>query len=169
MGNARKERRRAEARQKEHEAKKNKGGFYKGMEGVWLDEHGNRRIYEISVTPDGDVISRHGCDPKLAFICFADLMKNGDFSRAFILKLADQYRKEQQSENKKPSRWEWLKFWKKKPVNPIVPPPTPTSQLSDLEYAKKLEALRNESNEVDELEAVASVQPVNLTKVENES
>ena len=70
----------------------NKAGFKASDEGVFLDKHGNRRIYEIALTPEGEVVSRFGAHPVQIMNIFVLLMEENTQSRAMVLSSARQYR-----------------------------------------------------------------------------
>lgn len=86
QSNSRKERR-------QHD-QPNAAGFKKGDKGVFLDKHGNRRIYEISLTPQGEVLSKFGAHPVQITAIFHHLMESNVQSRQMILMAAQKFRKE---------------------------------------------------------------------------
>lgn len=93
MSNARRNRR-AKHRSTGIDAhKQNKAGFYKGMPGVFLDKHGNRRIYEIRLTPEGEVEGLIGAHPKQVMACVDLLMQKHPQIRSIILLSSRRFRR----------------------------------------------------------------------------
>ena len=62
--------------------KMNKGGFYAGMRGVTLDEHGNRKMISFVVEPEGYGNAQIFCHPKLAKACIQDVMQYNPMIKA---------------------------------------------------------------------------------------
>lgn len=56
--------------------KMNAGGFYEGMPGVVLDQYGNRKMIEFTVTPQGISTSLLHAHPKLCKTAIQDAMQN---------------------------------------------------------------------------------------------
>lgn len=56
--------------------KMNAGGFYEGMPGVVLDQYGNRKMIEFTVTPQGVSTSLLHAHPKLCKTAIQDAMQN---------------------------------------------------------------------------------------------
>lgn len=86
---------RSKARKSGIEAdKQNAAGFYKGMDGVFLDKEGNRRIYEISLSPDGTINVKLGCHPIQASHIIAQLMTDHPMTRQFVFIAVEKYKAE---------------------------------------------------------------------------
>lgn len=56
--------------------KMNAGGFYEGMPGVVLDQYGNRKMIEFTITPQGISTSILHAHPKLCKSAIQDAMSN---------------------------------------------------------------------------------------------
>lgn len=56
--------------------KMNAGGFYDGMPGVVLDQYGNRKMIEFTVTPQGLSTALIHAHPKLCKAAIQDAMSN---------------------------------------------------------------------------------------------
>ena len=74
--------------------KQNPAGYYKGMPGVFTDKHGNRRIYEISQLPSGEIQSSMGCMPQQIVTCMAVLMKADPMTAQMMQGAIKRYKRE---------------------------------------------------------------------------
>lgn len=73
------------------EKKMNAGGFYEGMPGVFLDADGNRKMYEVLITPQGEVITKLGCHPVHLKQCLSAVVTAQPIFRSVIMTVAHQY------------------------------------------------------------------------------
>lgn len=64
--------------------KMNKGGYYKGMPGVTLDEHGNRILGTVLVTEDGESHLQLFGPPKLLKLAIQDQMGRNAMVKAIF-------------------------------------------------------------------------------------
>jgi len=128
---------------REHIRKQNKGGFYKGMPGVFLDKSGNRRMYEIAISPQGEIISRMGADPAEIRACLREHMKTSPITRTMIVTLANEFMTEKEKADRNKNRWQWLnRIWKAITTRK----PKTTSKLSDEQYEALLDELDKEDD-----------------------
>lgn len=99
--------------------KQNKGGFYKGMPGVFLDKHGNRRIYEVRLTPEGEVEGLIGAHPKQVMACLEVLMDTSPQIRNIVILTSRKYRIRRRRKRLKAIfvNW-WANLFKKKKEAP---------------------------------------------------
>ena len=75
--------------------KQNDAGFYEGMTGVFIDELGNRRIMELSLTPDADVLLRMGAHPVQMQQCMQSVMETSPMFKQMVLKTSKDFRRAQ--------------------------------------------------------------------------
>lgn len=130
-----------QARRKE--GKSNPAGFRASDEGVFLDKHGNRRIYEVALTPEGEVLSRFGAHPVQVSSIFNLLMHEHVQSRAMILGAANRFKKEKR---KQAFQAFFVRVWSKitKPFTktPQIEPETPQKKPDiSAEIAREKEAI----------------------------
>jgi hypothetical protein len=95
-------------------SKQNEAGFYEGMAGVFVDELGNRRILEISLTPDADVLLRMGAHPIQMNQCQMSLMETSPMFRQMILTCSKKWRRGQLIGRIKTTLIKWMKYIRKK-------------------------------------------------------
>lgn len=67
------------------ESKQNAGGYYEGMPGVTVDEHGNRKFIEFVMTPEGYSTARVFAHPKIMKVAIQDACKNNKELNAIVL------------------------------------------------------------------------------------
>lgn len=94
--------------------RQNAGGFYEGMAGVFIDEHGNRRMMEVSVTPDAEVVLRLGAHPVQINECNLSLMDTSPMFRQMILQCVKRYKREQFIGRVKSKLIQWWRYIKLK-------------------------------------------------------
>lgn len=63
-------------KRKTDKTKQNAGGFYDGMPGVVLDQHGNRKMIDFMVTPQGVYTCLLHAHPKFCKTAIQDAMSN---------------------------------------------------------------------------------------------
>lgn len=104
------------------QSKINKGGYYPGMSGVWLNSHGERRLWDIAINEKGEVASRMDPRPHDIYKALLTLMDTHPMSRNMILQAANSWHK---GKRRAERRMKWRKFvkslkfwtrWQKKPV-----------------------------------------------------
>lgn len=104
------------------QSKLNKGGFYPGMPGVWLNNHGERRLWDVSISDNAEIISRMDPRPHDVYKAILTLMDTNPMSRNMILQAAKSWHKGKQKAQR---RMKWRKFfkalqfwnrWKKQPA-----------------------------------------------------
>lgn len=102
---------------KEHqvdESKLNKGGYYPGMPGVWLNSHGERRLWDIAINENAEVASRMDPRPHDVYKALLTLMDTHPMSRNMILQAANSWHKGKRKAERRMKRRKFfkaLKFW----------------------------------------------------------
>jgi hypothetical protein len=114
---------------KEHqidESKLNKGGYYPGMPGVWLNTHGERRLWDIALNEEGEVASRMDPRPHDIYKALLTLMDTHPMSRNMILQAAKSWTKgKRKAERRMKLRkfFKALQFWNRWKKTPPAPKP----------------------------------------------